>query len=525
MTRPDPIAAPAPLMADVLRLNGRWRAREPAVRCGDELLDWAAFDAATERVANALVGLGLRRGDAVGIVMNNGIPMVEAIFGAMKAGVCVVPLNLSVSDEAALGMLLDADARAVIATPAQRARLDAMRARLPSVAAGGWICVEGGAGWTGYAAWRDAASGEHCPVEPRPDDPCNIIYSSGTTALPKGIVHSHRRRLEWAYDCGVALRYHSGAIAICPVGLFSNISWLAMLCAFLAGGSIVVMEHFDPAEFLRQVERHRCTHVAMVPLQFQLVLEHPDFPQDGLASMQAACTVGSPMLPAMKLRVAREFGCELIELYGLTEGIITTLDPEDLEAHAASVGKPVPGTDLRIIDDDGRELPAGEAGEIVGWSRFVMSGYHKRPEATAEALWHDSAGRPWLRTGDIGRLDEDGYLYLVDRKKDMILSGGQNIYPADIEAVLKTHEAVFDCAVIGVPHEKWGETPLGLVMRRAGHEALATESLREWANARLGRQQRLSRVEFVADLPRNPNGKLLKRELRRMYGTGPQVRA
>ena len=223
------------------------------------------------------------------------------------------------------------------------------------------------------------------------------------------------------------------------------------------------------------------------------------------------------MLPSMKLRVARELDCELIELYGLTEGIITTLDPEDLGTHPASVGKPVPGTDLRIIDDEGRELPPGEAGEIVGWSRFVMSGYHNRPEATVEATWLDPSGRPWLRTGDIGRLDADGYLYLVDRKKDMILSGGQNIYPADIEAVLKTHEAVFDCAVIGIPHEKWGETPLGLVVLRTDRAGTDAEALRGWANARLGRQQRLSRVEFVPDLPRNPNGKLLKRELRKLY--------
>jgi acyl-CoA synthetase (AMP-forming)/AMP-acid ligase II len=256
----------------------------------------------------------------------------------------------------------------------------------------------------------------------------------------------------------------------------------------------------------------------MVPLQFQLVLEHPQFRQFDVRSMRCPCTVGSPMLPAMKQRVAREFGGGLIELYGLTEGIITTLDPEDLGAHSASVGKPVPGTDLRIVGEDGRELPAGEAGEIVGWSRFVMSGYHNRPEATAEAVWLDESGRPWLRTGDIGRIDEDGFLHLVDRKKDMILSGGQNIYPADIEAVLKAHDAVFDCAVIGIPHEKWGETPLGLVMLRAGHAALAADSLRDWANARLGRQQRLARVEFVAELPRNPNGKLLKRELRRLYG-------
>jgi len=515
---PEPLAAPAPLIPDVLRLHGRWRSAEPAVSCAGSTLCWREFDANTERVANALRSLGIGRGDTVGVLMNNGIPMVETLFGAIKAGACVVPLNLSVSDDGIEGMLADAAVRAVIATPSQRARLDVMRGRLTAVAGGGWICVDGGTGWTDYARWRGAADTARCPVEPQPDDPCNIIYSSGTTALPKGIVHSHRRRIEWAYDCGIALRYHSGTVAICPVGLFSNISWLAMLCSFLAGGSIVVMERFDAVEFLRLIEQHRGTHVAMVPLQFQLVVEHPQFRSFDCRSMRFLCTVGSPMLPAMKQRVAREFGCELIELYGLTEGIITTLDPEDLEAHASSVGKPVPGTDLRIIDEKGRELAAGEAGEVVGWSRFVMSGYHNRPEATAEATWLDESGRPWLRTGDIGRIDADGYLNLVDRKKDMILSGGQNVYPADIEAVLKTHEAVFDCAVIGIPHDKWGETPLGLVVLRAGHARPGAELLRDWANARLGKQQRLSRIEFVDDLPRNPNGKLLKRELRRQYG-------
>jgi acyl-CoA synthetase (AMP-forming)/AMP-acid ligase II len=487
------------------------------VTCGETTLTWAGFDQRTEQVANAFLRLGLGRRDAVAVLMNNGIPMVEVMFGAMKAGVCVVPLNLSVSDEGIERMIADAGARAVVATPAQRDRLEQMRPRLGQVVADGWICVTGGPGWVDYADWRDAARGERCPVEPDPDEPCNIIYSSGTTALPKGIVHSHRRRIEWAYDVGIALRYGSDAVAICPVGLFSNISWVAMLCTFLPGGAIVVMEHFDPAEFLATIERHRCTHVAMVPLQFQKVVEDPAFPRCDLGSMQHMCTVGSPMHVDLKRRVARDFDCELTELYGLTEGIITTLDPEDVETRTASVGKPIPGTDLKIIDEDGRECPVGESGEICGWSRFVMSGYHNRPDETAAALWHDERGRPWLRTGDIGRLDEDGYLYIVDRKKDMILSGGQNIYPADIEAVLKSHAAVFDCAVIGIPHEKWGETPLGLVMLRPGHEETDPESLRSWANERLGRQQRLARIEFRDDLPRNPNGKLLKRELRKPY--------
>jgi acyl-CoA synthetase (AMP-forming)/AMP-acid ligase II len=511
------IPGPFPLFPDVIRLNGRWRRARPAVTCGDVTLTWGEFDSRTERVANALVGLGLGRGDALAVVMNNGIPMVELMFGAMKAGVCVVPLNLSVTDEGIGRMIADAGARAVAATPAQRDRLESLRDRLPGIVADGWICVDGGDGWSDYAGWRDAASSDRCPVEPGPDESCNIIYSSGTTALPKGIVHSHRRRIEWAYDCGVALRYGSNAVTLCPVGLFSNISWLAMLCTFLAGGAIVVMEHFDPAEFLAEVERHRCTHVAMVPLQFQKVVEDPAFGRHDLSSMRHMCTVGSPMHLDLKRRVARDFGCELSDLYGLTEGIITTLDPEDVETKTASVGKPVPGTDLKIIDDEGRELPAGESGEVVGWSRFVMSGYHNQPDVTAEALWHDAQGRPWLRTGDIGRLDEDGYLYIVDRKKDMILSGGQNIFSADLEAVLRTHPAVFDCAVIGIPDPKWGETPLGLVVRRAGYDGLDAEVLRSWANERLGRQQRLARVEYRDDLPRNPNGKLLKRELRKAF--------
>ena len=317
------------------------------------------------------------------------------------------------------------------------------------------------------------------------------------------------------------LRFHSGAVTICPIGLFSNISLAALLCTCLTGGRAIVMEHFTPGDFIAEVERHRCTHVAMVPLQFQLVLEAPSFTREAVHSMRHMCTVGSPMHVDLKQRVGREFGAELIELYGLTEGILTTLDPEYLESKAASVGKPVPGTDLRIIDDAGREVPVGTSGEIVGWSRFVMSEYHNRPDATLETLWHDEHGRPWLRTGDIGRVDEDGFLYIVDRKKDMILSGGQNIYPADIEAVLKTHPAVFDCGVIGIPHDKWGETPLGLVLLRPGYESTDMETLRAWVNERLGRQQRLARVEVRTELPRNPNGKLLKRDLRKEYWEAP----
>jgi acyl-CoA synthetase (AMP-forming)/AMP-acid ligase II len=222
---------------------------------------------------------------------------------------------------------------------------------------------------------------------------------------------------------------------------------------------------------------------------------------------------GSPLPIDVKREFPRRFDCRLIELYGLTEGLCTVLAPEDFERKTESVGKPFLGTDLRIIGDDDREVPQGETGEIVGWGPLLMSGYHGNDVANGEATWTDAKHRRWLRTGDLGRLDADGFLYIVDRKKDMILSGAQNVYPADIEAVMRAHPGVADVAVVGVRSRRWGETPVAVVVP-APDAAVAEQSLVEWTNARVGRQQRIRGVVFRADLPRNANGKILKRELR-----------
>jgi long-chain acyl-CoA synthetase len=226
----------------------------------------------------------------------------------------------------------------------------------------------------------------------------------------------------------------------------------------------------------------------------------------------------SALTAQVKVGFAREFDCDLIELYGLTEGLITILEPEDFERKLHSVGKPILGSDIRLIRDDERELGPGEIGEIVGRGRLIMAGYHARVEANREATWIDAAGRLWLRTGDVGRLDAEGFLYIVDRKKDMILSGGQNIYPADIEIVMREHPEVAEVAVVGVPSEHRGETLLAVVVVRDGHGLTVTELI-EWTNARVGKQQRVSRIVWRESLPRNPNGKVLKRELRQHYAS------
>jgi acyl-CoA synthetase (AMP-forming)/AMP-acid ligase II len=224
------------------------------------------------------------------------------------------------------------------------------------------------------------------------------------------------------------------------------------------------------------------------------------------------------MLPLpLKRRILEKLGPGLLELYGLTEGVGTTLKPEDMEEKTGSVGTPIGSTDMRIIDDEGRELPVGEIGEIVGYSPIMMKGYLNRPEATAEIIWRDERGRTYIRTGDMGRFDQDGFLYILDRKRDMIVSGGLNVFASDIEEIFLQHPEVLDVAVIAIPHQKWGETPLALVRHRPG-AATTEDGLKEWANSRLAKHQRVNAVEFRdEDFPRNALGKVLKRELRQPY--------
>lgn len=499
----------APFLPEILSLHGKWKADKPALICDGEALSWREFDRETNRIANALIARGISRGACVGVVMSNGRNMVEVLIGVMKSGACSVPVNLSVSDGALDAMLEDAGVVLIFATADQQARVQHYRDKNPEIALV--------AGHAEFQAFKNAASSGHPDVTIEPEDPLNIIYSSGTTGTPKGIVHTHRGRRDWAYDLSIALRYNGASRTLFTIGLYSNISWVGMLCTLLAGGTMVVQKSFDAAHALQAIETHRITNFAMVPIQLQRLLETPGSDNHDLSSISAIMSCGSPLHADLKERLFERLGPRtVIELFGLTEGIITTLEPEEALGRMASVGKPLIGTDIKIIGDDDMEVPTGRSGEIVGIGRIVMPGYLNRAGATADATWTDPTGRGWLRTGDIGVLDKDGYLYIVDRKKDMILSGGQNIYPQDIEAVMVTHPAINDIAVIGVQSARWGETPLAIVVREPGSQETEDE-LKAWANGKLGKQQRIAGVVFRESLPRNPNGKILKRELRQEH--------
>ena len=510
--------APTPLLPDLIAQNGRWLADRPALVDGATTQTWREFAAATARVANGLAALGIRPGERVAVLMESRPETVLALFGIVRAGAVAVPLNLSINDAAVAAMCADAGCVAVFASEDQCVRIDALRAA-GALGAREFIgCASPGGAWRDFQdfiAGQDASA----PAVPiAPDDECNLIYSSGTTALPKGIIHTHACRMHWAYDAALALRYRNGCRTLFTLGLFSNISWVTLLATMLVGGTLVLLRTFSPRGVLAVIEAERITHGAFVPVQLERLLACPERRAFRVDSLQTLMCCGSPLKPDVKRGFAREFDCQLIELYGLTEGLMTILEPEELERKVLSVGKPVLGADIRIVGEDDREVAPGETGEIVGRGRLVMAGYHARDAANREATWVDSAGEQWLRTGDLGRLDQEGFLYIVDRKKDMILSGGQNIYPADIESVMSEHPAVAEVAVIGVTSERWGETPLAVVVLHPGHTVAESELL-EWTNGRVGKQQRVHGVAWRESLPRNPNGKVLKRELRREYAS------
>ena len=485
-------------------------------------MTYGQLDARLNRVAQALIRLGIQKGDRVAILARNSVEYVEAFFGILRAGACAVPLPTMASPEALRLMLADSASKVLIVSAAYQALVAPFINSLAALLPGGAIGFDFGAtrletagdsGWVNYRAWLEAASSRPVIVPVEGDDDFNIIYSSGTTGTPKGILHSHAVRRNY-YTMG---NFDETTVNIVATPFYANTTarfWLTTACR---GGTNIIMPKFDAREFLRLVQAYRATHAMLVPVQYDRILRLPDFDAFDLSSLRYKACTSAPLRAPLKKQIVARLPGAMTEIYGLTEGgVKTVLEVNNTPDKWDSVGRPIPGSELKIIDAAGRELPPGAIGEVVGRSDSMMCGYLNREAETEAILWRDEAGRLFFRTGDIGRVDEAGYLYLLDRKKDVIISGGFNIYATDLEIVLGQHEAVREVAVIGVPSEQWGETPLALVVPEAG-ESISAADLCAWANARLGKSQRISRLEFREVLPKNDLGKILKRQLREPY--------
>lgn len=496
-------------LPNMLAQHVRAQPDKVAVIHKDQSITYGQLGALVDRVAAALQRDGVRQTQAVAICALSSIPYVAVFLGALRAGAAAAPLAPSSTPEQLVGMLEDCGASLLFLDAGVGEALAGVADRITARR----VALDGSAAGEAFEAWLAPVGAQPTPVEIRPEHPFNIIYSSGTTGAPKGIVQSHRMRFAHIGRGG----YQNDAVTVNSTPLYSNTTLVSFLPTLANGGTVVLMEKFDATRFLEESQKHGATHAMLVPVQYRRLMEHPDFDRYDLSAYRMKFCTSAPFSAELKRQVLERWPGGLVEYFGMTEGGGTCI----LAAHEHpdklhTVGKPAPGHDIRLIGEDGKEVAVGEAGEIVGRSPAIMSGYHNQPGKTADAQWISPEGETFIRTGDVGRFDAEGFMTLMDRKKDMIISGGFNIYPSDLEAVLVQHPSVVEAAVVGVPSDAWGETPVAYVVVRET-EPVSADAVKAWVNERVGKTQRLSDVVLMDVLPRSHIGKVLKRDLRDQY--------
>ena len=498
--------------------HARYRPDHLAVVFQDQRLTWLEFNRQINRLANALVNLGIQKGDKVTTILPNCLELLEIYWAIAKIGAVVVPASTLLLAPAMKTLLQDSDSVMLITNSDFVEKIDAIKSELPAIAEDRYILIDGSdyAGYLDYHALK-STSGDEEPegIVVEPDDTFNIMYSSGTTGLPKGIVHTHYIRCMYATSFAAAFRMTPESVTMHAGAIVFNGSFVDLMPSMFLGATYVLLSEFEPVSFIETVEREKVTHIMVVPAQIIAMLNAPNFSTTALQSLEMILSLGAPLLKQHKDELNRRLPGRFYELYGLTEGFVTILDKEDYEAKPDSVGVPPPFFEMRIVDESGKAFPPGEVGEICGRGPILMPGYYKQPDLTAEAIKDG-----WLHSGDMGYVDDDGFLYLVDRKKDMIISGGVNVYPRDIEEIIARHPAVEDVAVFGIPHDRWGETPLAAVtLLEPG--SIRSDALKEWINKNVAAKfQRVHDVVILDEFPRNVAGKILKRVMREEYRKG-----
>ena len=506
-------------LADIPAAHAARHGQDIAIRFGDRETSFAQLDAVSNRIANRLAASGIRPGDRVSVLSKNHDFWYPLFFGTARARACLAPINCRLTAREIAFILGDAAPKLLFVGEdffeTALAAVDGMADRPQLVALYGAHPA-----FQPLNEWIGAAPATPPADRPRQEDDVLQLYTSGTTGLPKGVVLENRnysRFLQMAAEVD-GFAYDEGETVMIVMPLFHVAGTNVSFAGLAQGSRIVLVKDFSAADAIRLFAAERVAHAFLAPAMIQMMLQQPEAGGGDYSALRSIAYGASPIAEAVLRGARATFGCKFVQFYGMTEstggGSYLSPSAHDLPGKLTSCGQPWPGTDMAIIDADGNPLGDGEIGEIVIRGDVVMKKYWNREAATEEAI-----GSGWLRTGDVGYRDADGFYFVHDRIKDMIVSGGENVYPAEVESAIMGCPGVADVAVIGVPDAKWGEAVRALIVAAPGHSP-SPEDIIAWARARIAGYKAPKSVDFIEALPRNPSGKVLRRELRQPYWEG-----
>jgi fatty-acyl-CoA synthase len=518
MSRADDVTS----VTDFIRVRARRHPGAPSFWFEGHETTFAELDERSSRCAQALIDAGVKPGDRVATLCKNTDAFPVLWFGAMKARACAVPLNTRLAAPEIGAILRDSGACVLVFGPEFAGVVESIEAACPDLRL--LVVFEmGHAALSNFADWIGAFPAVDPLLHADPSDDVIQLYTSGTTGLPKGVPLTHANCLA---QCEVGQQLHygrwdEGKSALLALPVFHVAGAIVAMLAVSQGCRAVMVREIVPAELARVIAEQRVAYAFLTPTVIHMILAVPESADADFSALEQIFYGASPISEDLLRRAMARFPCAFSQVYGMTEatGVVTSLAPEaHVSGKLLSCGRPVPGVELRVLDAMGNDVKQGEVGEVAVRGAGVMRGYWRQPEATATAL--DAAG--WYRTGDAGWVDGDGDLFIYDRVKDMIVSGGENVYPAEVENAIDGHPDVAEVAVIGVPDELWGEAVKAIIVAKPG-AAADEESVIAWARARIGGFKVPKSVDFVETLPRNATGKVLRRMLRERYWSG-QVR-
>lgn len=512
-------------LGQILKVNAKKFPRTVALKDERRAFTYPEVNQRVNRLAHRLLGLGLKSGDKIAVLLENSIEIVELYLATAKTGIVIVPINFRLISADVEYIAHHADAEAFVVHDDFLPTVDPIRPRLTRIPADRWIVVgQRAEGYLPYEEWIAGAPETEPESAVRPEDPWILIYTSGTTGRPKGVVRTHESHIAFylinAVDFG--FNEHDVCMNVMPL-CHINSTFFTFTFTYI-GASVYIhpARSFRAEEILEIIARERITFISLIPTHYNLILNAPpEACRHDRRSIRKLLCSSAPVRRKMKLDIMEFFpGVQLYEAYGSTEaGIVTVLKPEHQMAKLGSIGFESLGTDfVRLLGPDKREVPVGEVGELYSRGPMLFREYYKDPEKT-QASFHEG----WFSAGDMARRDEDGFFTIVDRKDNMIITGGEHVYPSEVEEVVGSHECVFDCAVVGVPDEKWGERVTAVVIPRPGvdPQRISAEEILRCCRDRLAGYKRPKEVIFISpeEMPRTPTGKILHRVLKEKLRT------